>query len=85
MTSETDYLELSLQAMMAKETELVAKGFHEGLARNAVERARGVAEYKSSAISPEIRQRAFYDILQSELMTAEVWAARERRFLDGSD
>jgi len=82
MTTDIDYLELSSQAMMAKETELIAKGFSERLARNAVERARGIAMYKSTEISPEIRQRAFYDILLAELLAAEIWAAREKGFLD---
>ena len=82
MTTDTNHLELASQAMMARETELIAKGFSERLARNAVERARGIAMYKSTEISPEIRQRAFYDILLAELLTAEVWAAREKEFLD---
>lgn len=77
-----DYLEAATLAQAAAEVELEAKGYASGLVRAALARARGAAEYKVKPISPDIRPRAFYDILGSEITKAENWLLREQSFLD---
>ncbi len=70
----------------AKEAELVQKGFSRRLAKAAVGRAKGAAEFKTREIaSPTIRDAAFEDILAAELRRCEGWAERfVRSYHDGS-
>lgn len=75
-------LETATRMIAATQFELEAKGYPPSLASMAVERARGIAQYKSEPISPEIRGRAFLDLLGHELRKTEDWTLRQQRFLD---
>lgn len=79
---DAQYLEEVIELMVATELELEAKGYPEKLTRNAVERARGIAEYKTSEVRPSLRTVVFRDIIEGELRMAEVWAARQQSYFD---
>lgn len=63
--------------------ELESKGYPSNLVAVALARARGMAEYKSEPISPDIRGRAFLDLLSDELRGVEPWLRGQKAFLDG--
>ena len=71
----------SLLAIM--QLELETKGYPSNLVAIALSRARGTAEYKSQPISPEIRGRAFLDLLWDELKGVEPWMQAQQAFLEG--
>lgn len=77
-------LEEATRCLSLTQLELEAKGYPPGIARAAVMRARGIAEYKTRDISPSIREQAFLDILVAELRKAETWTVQEMSQSDGS-
>lgn len=69
--------------LMMVQLEIEAKGYTPGLARAAVQRAWGSAEYKTRDISGPIREQAFLDILTAELRRAETWVQQEMKNAEG--
>ena len=75
-------LEAATRMIAATQLELETKGFAPSLVRAAIERARGVAQYKAQPISAAIQGQAFLDLLRDELTKAEDWVQRQKKFLD---
>lgn len=52
---------------------LVARGYPLGIVKHAIERARGMAEWKTAGLSPNIRVQAFIETFRAELANQETW------------
>ena len=76
-------LEDAVVLLAASELELETKGYPRSLIRTALARAKGTAEYMAVRLSEDIREQGFVDLLRFELVRAEPWLIREKRFIDG--
>lgn len=72
-----DYLAAAMAACESKRFELIAKGYREPVVAASIDRAKGTALRKVQPVSQPIRERAFYDILISELTGCESWCKAE--------
>jgi hypothetical protein len=69
--------------LLAAELELQAKGYPQPAAQTATKRALKYARSMSGVFGPEIRERAFRELLEDQLRSSEAWlegvaAARTR-------
>ena len=56
-----------------------------GIVGIGIERARGTAQKRGEPLDSDMRDRAFYNILQHELTLTESWIIRQLRALEDHD
>jgi len=74
-----NHLDDATRLLAVVELELETKGYHTPLVKAALARARGMAQCKARPISPNIRDKAFYDLLVDELRDVETWIHQQQQ------
>lgn len=72
-----------LAILTMTQLQLEHAGYPPGLVQHAIDRARGMAEYKARPIRETIRGQAYLDILVDELAGAEKWMGHIQQLLNG--
>lgn len=75
----TSCLEEATRMLAVLQLELEHKGYPTAIVAAALSRARGMAHKKAMPISPDIRERAFLDLLLHELKGVEAWIRQEQQ------
>jgi hypothetical protein len=76
------YLQQAADLLRYTHFTLSQKGYADGLIEAAMDRARGMAEYKTRDLSPDLRGPAFLQVLQAELGKVETWMHQIQAALD---
>lgn len=67
------YLQQATDLIAYTHYQLVRKGYPPGFSQSALDRAWGIAKYKTDNLSVQIRGAAFLEVLQVEVGQAETW------------